>query len=336
MSVKPILFVLFVLLAAGGTYVGLNYRLETGYEDGRLTYVKLVPRKGPAVETPGAAGGAAAGDPVRAGLRIATLDLGRFDEQKASDRRVGDVLVRVIPGFQIVALQGLRDHNRSALVRLVEQLNAAGGRRYDFAAGPTTGLTGERPYSAFVFDQAAVEIDRSRVHTVDDPDGHFHSLPLVGMFRARGPRPAEAFTFRIISVQTDPDRVVEQLELLDDVFRAVRDDGLGEDDVLLVGELGADEEHLGPLGRMLDVTAAVTATPTNVRGTARTSNILFDRRATCEFTGRAGVTDVLRDLGLTVEGALEVSENLPVWAEFDAFEGGNPGFVQARIPAATR
>ena len=33
----------------------------------------------------------------------------------------------------------------------------------------------------------------------------------------------------------------------------------------------------------------------------------------------------MREFELTMPGALEVSEHLPVWAEFSVYEGGQPG-----------
>ena len=102
-----------------------------------------------------------------------------------------------------------------------------------------------------------------------------------------------------------------------------------EDDVILLGDLEADSDHLGRLAGIPAITAAVTGIPTTTRGTLMADNILFDRRATIEFTGRSGVMDLIRELDLTPQAALEVSEHLPVWAEFSAYEGGQAGHVVA-------
>ena len=40
-----------------------------------------------------------------------------------ANRRVGDTLVRVLPHFDVIALQGVRAKNRGLLVRLVEELD---------------------------------------------------------------------------------------------------------------------------------------------------------------------------------------------------------------------
>ena len=100
-----------------------------------------------------------------------------------ANRRVGDTLVRVLPHFDVIALQGVRAKNRGLLVRLVEQLNAT-GRTYDFASAPTAERDGVEAVAAIVFDRAGVEIDRGTVHLVGDPAGRFRHKPLVAAFRA--------------------------------------------------------------------------------------------------------------------------------------------------------
>ena len=73
--------------------------------------------------------------------------------------------------------------------------------------------------------------------------------------------------------------------------------------------------------------AAVNGVPSTTRGTRLADNILFDRRATVEYTGRSGVLDMIHELDLTPQEALEVSEHLPVWAEFSSYENGQASHV---------
>jgi len=108
----------------------------------------------------------------------------------------------------------------------------------------------------------------------------------------------------------------------------VLDDGRNEDDVILLGDLHSDDQHLAGLGKLLGVTPLLSKLNdafTTTRGTQLLDNILLDRRATREFTGLVEVMDLMREFELTMPGALEVSEHLPVWAEFSVYEGGQPG-----------
>jgi hypothetical protein len=322
---KQLLIALVTVVVVGGAYFSLNYEVQSQQENGKPCW-KIVPRGGAVV-----LGGGSASDPpaaqFRPTIRVATYQLGRLDDTKLANRRVNDVLMRLLPRFDLIAIQGVRGKNQGVLVRLVEQLNAATGRSYDFATCPTQQRDAVEHFSAFLFDRARIEVDRMSVHFVDDRQGRLHIKPLVGLFRVRGPDPAQAFTFKLVNVETDLDHAAAELDVLAEVFRAVRDDGRGEDDVILLGDLESDDQHLGQLGKLLGVTALVSGIPTTARGANLLDNILLDRRATCEFTGRVEVVDMMREFELTLPGVQEVSDHLPVWAEFSAFEGGQPGHV---------
>ena len=262
--------------------------------------------------------------PGKKAVRLATANFGPLDAAKMAKQHVAGRLVQTIRQFDLVAVQGIQARDPGLLVQLLELTNAA-GRHYDYAVAPQVGREPTRQYNAFVFDNDTIEIDRRTVAWVDDREGRFADPPLVAAFRCRGPAPNEAFTCTAINVQISPERTAEELAILAKVFRAVRDDGRNEDDIILMGTLGTDEEHLGPLAVLPNVCAAIAATPTTVRGTRAVDNILFDRRASCEFTHRSGVLDLVRQFNLSPREAAEVSEHLPVWAEFSVFEGGQAG-----------
>ncbi len=328
MAKKLPIAALFVAVA-GGVYFFLNYRIQTEYSGDKLVAWKIVPKTAAsAAASPSANPPAVSSRPT---IRIATFQLGRLDETKLANPRVADVLTRLLPRFDLIALQGVRGKNQGVLIRLIERLNAVSGRTYDFATCPTQQRDALEHYSVFLFDRARIDVDQSTIHFVEDRLGRIRIKPLVGLFRVRGPESNEAFTFKLLNVEADPDRTSTELDLLADAFRAVRDDGSGEDDVILLGDLESDDRHLGQLGRLLGVTPLLAGTPsvpTTVRGANLLDNILLDRLATREFTGRVEVVDMMQEFELTMPGAQEVSEHLPVWAEFSIYEGG-----QASHPA---
>jgi hypothetical protein len=322
---KQVLILLAVAALVGGIYFFLNYEIQSQQENGKTCW-KIIPKGSPAPAGGGSPSDPSAG-PLRPTIRIASYQLGRLDDVKLANRRVNDVLIRLLPRFDLIAIQGVRGKNQGVLVRLIEQINAATGRSYDFATCPTQQRDALEHYSAFLFDRARIDVDRMTVHFVDDRLGRIRIKPLVGSFRVRGPDPAQAFTFTLVNVETDPDHATAELDVLAEVFRAVRDDGRGEDDIILLGDLENDDQHLGQLGKLLGVTALVSGIPTTTRGANLLDNMLLDRRATCEFTGRVEVVDMMREFELTMPGAQEISDHLPVWAEFSAYEGGQAGHV---------
>jgi deoxyribonuclease-1-like protein len=323
---KAIAVLLTVGIVAGGIFFFLNYEVQRLNPSGW----RIVPRK------PGPPGGVAPAQadpqqtPSRPTLRIASFQLGRFDEAKLANPRVSDVLLRLLPEFDLVAVQGVRGRNQGVLIHLIEQINAACGRTYEYATCQTQQRDGLEHYSAFIFDTGRVDVDRRTVRFVEDPQGRFRIKPLVGQFAAHGPDPAEAFTFVLINVEVDPDRAADELDRLADAYRAVRDSFRTEDDIILLGDLESDDQHLGQLGRLL-ITPLISGIATTTRGTNVADNILLDRQATCEFVGRAEVVDMMRQFRLTRPEALEISDHLPIWAEFSMYENGQAVHV---LPSA--
>ncbi len=262
-------------------------------------------------------------------IRVASFNIQVFGQSKSDKSAVMDYLARIARYFDVIAIQEIRSKVQDVVPRFVDKINET-GVHYDWVIGPPIGRTVSTEQYAYIFDRASIEVDRSQLYTVDDPDDLLHREPYVGWFRVRGPSPEQAFTFTLINIHTDPDETDTELDVLDDVLLAVQNDGRGEDDVILLGDLNVDDQHLGELGRLSGVAWAISGVPTNVRGTKTYDNIVYQSMATPEFTGRAGVFDFMREFNLTMDEALEISDHLPVWAEFSIYEGGQPGRVAAQ------
>jgi deoxyribonuclease-1-like protein len=315
---------LLAALAAGGWFGLKSFRIDG------LDQVRLEPVRGDAAHGGGQPRTTAGGGET---IRIASFNIQVFGESKLAKPAVVEVLAETIRRFDLVAIQEIRAKSQDVLPRFVEEINRT-GRRYDYVLGrERLGRSSSKEQYAFVFDSETIEVDRTSVYTVGDPNDLLHREPFVAGFRARGPPPQEAFTFTLVNIHTDPDETRQELDALDNVLRAVRNDGRGEDDVLLLGDLNVDDAHLGELGRVPDIYWTIAGTATNTRGTRQYDNILFSARATTEFTGRAGVFDLPREFRLTLEQALEVSDHLPIWADFSVYEGGAASRLAGRREA---
>ena len=270
----------------------------------------------------------ASAPPVQTGetIRIASFNVQALGTTKSRKLHVMEILARIVREFDIVAVQEIRSTDQDLIPNFVDLINRA-DRYYDYVIGPRVGRNSNLEQYAFLFDSATVEVDRSQLYTVADPDDLLHREPLVAWFRVRGPPSDQAFTFTLVNIHTDLEESRQELDALADVYRVVRDDGRQEDDVIVLGTLNADDRNLGRLGDIPGMTWAISSTSTDTRGTAQLANIVFHSKATSEFTGRSGVFDFLRRYNLTLEEALEVSDHLPVWAEFYVHEGGQPGRV---------
>jgi len=252
-------------------------------------------------------------------LLIATFNIQVFGESKLAKREVVGVLADVVRHFDVVALQEIRAKSDEILPRFLAAINSDGSR-YDFIIGPRLGRTSSTEQYAYVYDTTRVEYNPKQVGNLSDPQDRLHREPYVARFRARTQSPEQAFTFWLVNTHTDPDEVPEEVDALADVFRLMQVASPDEDDVILLGDLNASETQMGRLGQLPGMSWVVRGAMTNTRLTKAYDNILFQRDATTEYTGRWGVFNLQQAYGLTNEQALMVSDHYPVWAEFQVWE----------------
>lgn len=264
------------------------------------------------------ASAAAGGKPTDA-ITIASFNIQVFGESKIAKHDVVDVLTRVVRNFDIVAVQEVRAKSDSVIPQFLSAINADGSR-YQFVIGPRLGRTVSKEQYTFIYDSTRIEIDPSSVGTSPNPGDRLHRPPLHARFRVRANPPEAGFSFWLVDTHTDPDEVSAEVNALADVFmemKALRPD---EDDVILLGDLNAGPPQFGKIRQIPGVGWAVSGVTTNTRRSKTYDNIIFDQRATTEYTGRWGVLDLQNTFGLTLDKALAVSDHNPVWAAFRPWE----------------
>lgn len=272
-------------------------------------------------------------------IRIASFNIQVFGQSKLNKPMVMQDLAKVVRQFDVVAIQEIRS-KEPVLPRFIELINSTGQHNYGYVIGERLGRTSSKEQYAFVYDRATIEVDESSMYTVPGLSKQLHRPPFVALFRARGPPAEEAFTFQLINIHTDPDDTKIELNALDDAYRFVRDhlapgQNRKEDDVILLGDLNVDERHLGQVAELPYIKWMVTGeTKTNTRQNKQYDNIVYNQRATIEFTGRSGVFNLMSELGRSSAEALKISDHMPVWAEFSVYENGRAGRVATRREAA--
>ena len=150
-------------------------------------------------------------------IRVGSFNIQVFGTSKSNKPVVMDYLARIARNFDVIAIQEIRAKDQDILPRFVDKINEA-GRSYDYVIGPRLGRTDSKEQYAFVFDMASIEVDRTQLYTIDDPDDLLHREPFVGWFRVRGPPEDQAFTFTLVNIHTDPDETDTELDVLDDVL----------------------------------------------------------------------------------------------------------------------
>jgi endonuclease/exonuclease/phosphatase family metal-dependent hydrolase len=273
-------------------------------------------------------------------IRIASFNIQVFGDKKAQDPDVMATIAAIIQNFNIVAIQEIRTQDDYFLDNFLRTWLNQNGRAYDKVVGPRLGRSNSKEQYAFIYDTATVQVNRHSIYTINDPDDLLHREPLVAMFRTRGPPPEQAFTFVLVNVHTDPDETDSELNALAQVYQAVRRTSGGEDDIIILGDFNVDDQNLGDLGRLDGVRPLIRGIYTNTKQTALYDNFIIHQPSTAEFSGRAGIFNYLplynQPPDQALARALKVSDHLPIWAEFSAYEAATPGRVATRNSATIR
>ena len=275
-------------------------------------------------------------------IRIATFNVQRFGNKKAENGPVMDALAKVMAQFDVIAIQEIQSSDMTPIRVLVDLINGSGGQ-YAATVSERLGRDTYTESYAFIWDESRIRL-ATDAYVVQDPSERMPREPMVASFEARagtaaGRRP---FRFTLINVHTSPDGVANsalenEMDVLDDVFIRVRQyeyERHGEEDCMLLGDLNVDAENLRELGMIPGILTIAGNLKTNTRRTKTYDHIVMDQSVTREYTGQFGVLDLENFLGISQEQALMISDHLPVWAEFSAYEAPPPSYSQTNSVAA--
>ena len=290
-------------------------------------------------------------------IRIASFNIQVFGNKKASKPYVMHTLAEIVRRFDIVAVQEIRTQDDFFINNFLRDYVNAGGRaRYAASVSPRLGRTNSTEQYAYLFNTATIDISPQVDFVLEDREDALHREPHVALFRTRVMPAEQAFTFILMNSHTDPDEIPEELNSLYGAYQAVQRmsvHGAVEDDVILLGDLNTNvpansprtqsrhsrnliPSDLGLLARVQGIYPLIRDTATNTRGSRIHDNLLIPRITTTEFTGRSGVFDMQSQFGLKDKQALEVSDHLPVWGEFSAYESRQLGPVASGIGTEVR
>jgi deoxyribonuclease-1-like protein len=262
-------------------------------------------------------------------IRVGSFNLHNFGSAKARRPHLLSAIAEIVGQFDIIAVQGLRTDDTNDLAKLIDVINQK-GVPYAIMTSPRLGRTHAKQQFAFIYDTRRIEA-LGPPYVVSDPDYLLNRPPFVGWFRCLGITPERAFTFSLVNTHLDERSPDGELQYLESLMEAVRLDGRDEDDVILVGTLHASDDDLIPRLANSSYNWLIRGSATTVIDNRQSENVIVDSRGTVEFTGRSGVVDFLREQNLSVAQALEVSEYLPVWAEFLTEEGRRSGLVASEV-----
>ncbi len=250
---------------------------------------------------------------------IGSFNMQRLGPSKLADAWTMDKFAEIIRQFDVIGLQEITSTDQTTLPKLVQLINQ-NGSQYSYTLSPRIGreATGYFEQYAYVFDTTRIQGGAEFCYVVSDEADVLHREPFVGRFQSIA-NAAQPFRFTLINIHTDPDEIKYELDVLADVYKSVRQYEYPEDDIILLGDLNADPARLQLLGAIPDVVPLINVA-TNTRQNKTLDNFLADKQLTREFTGRSGAINLEQMFRIQLRDAERISDHLPIWAEFSAFE----------------
>lgn len=284
------------------------------------------------------AGGVVGNRPVQFGphdasvpnIIVGSFNIQSFGKSKMSKPEVVSVLVDIARKFDVLAVQELRDGEGKVARDFLEMLNADGSR-FVASVGPRQGYVVNGKLSNY-FEQAIFFYDSDKIEMVSQPYvAHdrfkevgrppMHRPPYVGHFRCKNLPADQAFSFVLMNVHVDPQDAHDEFESMRDIISGIYANHRNEDDFILLGDMNENPDKFQKYGWMMQQYSVIpTSWKTNTRQTKCYDNIIFDAGFTAEFTGNAGILNLMTEYNLSKTKALKVSDHMPVWATFSTRE----------------
>lgn len=263
-------------------------------------------------------------------IRVASFKM-RPDTSGQSDPHAMRVLTHLCSQFDIVAFQEIDGRSDAWLAEIGRNVAAVTKGAVQFhGITDRSKIEMGQPQFAILYNGKTLQLDQSQWYSVNDPDNLLAREPLVGWFRTLNVPPEDAFTFTLANIQLDNHRPDLELAYIGELFRAIRNDGRGEDDVIIVGNFNAGDRGLSPLRKKAGLHWVVFDMPTSTDKAHQFDNLVFSPTATVEFTGQGGVLDFLAAYNLRYDQAIAISDHMPIWAEFSTIEGNRSPATQPR------
>jgi deoxyribonuclease-1-like protein len=260
-------------------------------------------------------------------LRLGTFNIQDFGTSKADNPEVMEWLATIGCWFDVLAIQEVSSKNRDVVGELVDQMNQLAaqqsgqqGNHFAYVLSDRVGEGRGSEQYAFLWNTQRIEAFEGSFFLVTDQLKRMNREPFIGSFRVRDSRD-RGMSMTLINVHTDPDEAVQEIGVLADVFRNVRQANPSEDDVILLGDMNAERRQLGSLQQIPGVDTVCDGFPTTKAKSGRTiDHIVIDRYSTTEFLGHVGPLRFIEDLNVRSALADKISDHFPVWALFEPLE----------------
>ncbi|XP_072285559.1 deoxyribonuclease-1-like 1 [Pyxicephalus adspersus] len=271
-------------------------------------------------------------------FRICAFNAQHFGEKKAANQEVLDSLVKIVQRCDICLLQEVQDPKGKALSKLLQELNRPQDL-FQAVASPSLGRKSYTEQYVFIYKSDKISVRDQYKYDDNDPSkpDMFSREPYVVRFSLQS---KDLQDMVVIPQHTVPDKAVEELETLFDVFLDARSRWRCNN-LVFMGDFNAGCSYLSMKKRrslrLYRDPAFQWLIKDDMDTTVRESTkcpydriVLYGEELT-QLVKFAGIYNFTKELGLTEAEALKVSDHYPVEAELNVKFGNSqtllPSFI---------
>ncbi|OCT61689.1 deoxyribonuclease-1 [Xenopus laevis] len=155
-------------------------------------------------------------------LKIGAFNIRAFGDSKITNPAVSSVLMKILPRYDIVVIQEVRDADHSAVKLLMQKLNSLNtGSVYSHVISDTLGRDAYKEQYLFVYRNDKVSVQDSyhyHDHCMYTGEDTFSREPFVVKFHVQG---AVIEDFVLIPLHSAPKDAVREIDALYDVYEDV-------------------------------------------------------------------------------------------------------------------
>lgn len=250
-------------------------------------------------------------------IKVAGFNVKVFNEIKASNPEVMNVLSNIIRNYDVIALQETTDTSNTAVSMLRDSVNSIGGTQYNYIASERLGKTTRKEAYVYFYNTKTIDLV-GNPYVFPDPEDLFERPPFIANFKTMNGN----FDFIAINIHAKPENATQEI---DDLPKAVEDAKSRypeEGDLIIIGDPNADCSYFDENGDSpLKSSDYLWIIDNSIDTSATALNCTYDRiiltsPAITDFTGNSGVFKFNEAYNLNYDNTLAVSDHYPVYAEF--------------------
>ena len=248
-------------------------------------------------------------------LKVSAFNVQVFGVSKMNKPHVVSALTEILPSFDVILMQEIRDASGEAIIEMMEALEALYPGQFGLVLSERLGRTRSKEQYAYIYRTDKLQFISAEV--IADPLDLFERPPFVARFRHLN----SAHQFSLLGTHIDPDVAPEEIDALHEVFTTLNSERGDTDEIIVLGDFNADCRYLNTRERessSLFIDDQLTSWITDeFDTTTRSTDCAYDRILTTsgatEMTVDAGVFRYDEVFGYDEALTISVSDHYPVW-----------------------